>query len=89
MKNISQEDTTELADLLDMSTVQRERDDQNDSDFWVSNYMDAFASMKKKMQEKHQVFKEWNERRGEEKGWWVVLMSSKLAFSSLKYHWDI
>lgn len=27
--------------------------------------MDAFASMKKKMQEKHHVFKEWNERRGE------------------------
>ena len=63
MKNISQEDMTALADLLDMSTAQR--DDQNDSDFWVSNQMDAFASMKKKMQEKHQVFKEWDERRGE------------------------
>ena len=26
--------------------------------------------------------------KGEEK-WWVALMSSKLAFSSLKYHYDI
>ena len=35
------------------------------TDFWVSSYMDAFAFMKKKMQKKHLVFKEWDERGGE------------------------
>lgn len=51
--------------------------------------MDAFAFMKKKMQEKHLVFGKWDERGGGGRKRWLVLMSSKLAFSSLKYHYDI
>ena len=58
-----QKDMTELTACLDMSTAQRKM--TRLTDFWVSSWMDAFAFMKKKMQEKHLVFKEWDERGGE------------------------